>query len=114
MVDELTCPHCDERFTKSEACWRVCLTCGKIADPGEELVGHGPGPGSDSPIFGHCCSSLRVYTRDAAEEKQAEVREKERERFEEAGLPVPWEMDGPPPWSDESDETAPWKEADDE
>lgn len=92
MKDKLTCPHCDETFTKDEAQWTVCLTCGMIEEPGEDtMVGHGPGPGSDTEIFGECCSFLNMYSEESALEKQAEVREKERETFIEVGRTPPWE-----------------------
>lgn len=111
MIDgKLTCPYCDEQFTKSEAAWSVCLTCGRIAPPGESQAGHGPGPAAPGPVpaqehrradgreravvSAECCSSLRVYSPEAAVEKREEVREKYRPRYEDAGAVPRWERPG--------------------
>lgn len=79
---ELTCPHCEETFTKEEACWSVCLTCGVVSEPGDpprrEMHPEcywDPDAPEDSEHRRRHNSSLRVYTKKDALEKQVEVRE---------------------------------------
>jgi len=92
VSDRLTCPDCGETFRKSEAAFSVCLTCGEIFPPGEEPAEHGPGPGNGR-FFGECCMSVRLYSVEDAEDKQAEVREAKAEKYYENDLVPPWEHD---------------------
>lgn len=74
---ELTCPDCGHTFTMGEAAWTVCLTCGYIAPPGESMADHGPGlwrGTENTKRVWPCNTALRVYTEEAALEKQQEVR----------------------------------------
>lgn len=84
-TDTLQCPHCHEEFTREEAAWTVCLTCGEIFPPGEDWGGHGPGPTYEETEYSRrivewpCNHALTVYSEEAALDKQAEVREDENE-----------------------------------
>lgn len=79
MSDTYECPHCGETFTKGEATYDVCLDCGEIFPPGEDWVGHGPGPiyeNEDDDWWSEwpCNMALTVYSEADALEKQADVR----------------------------------------
>lgn len=79
---ELECPCCGERFSLEKAAYNVCLDCGSITPPGEDKrelhpdCRYIPSSKSEGREAKHNMG-IRVYSQEAAEAKQKEVRNDE-------------------------------------
>lgn len=75
------CPHCGETFDFEDVqVWHVCLTCGRIWDPGEQW--RSCNWNDDVPCDG--CHAIRRYSDDHAQETREMV-------LDDADPDIAWE-----------------------
>lgn len=77
--DEISCPECGHDFRPADRCWWFCFECGVYLTPDEDVQEH-----KQEECIKRLGMGYRLYSEQAAEEKQEEWIQERRGEHEKA------------------------------